>query len=223
MVELPRGSAALEATALAPTADGIVRDGAWAGALSVVVFTWVHQLTISDIWSMLPMMLVAGAVCGACITWSFQGFLRRHSLGSWVAWNLVILAALGALAIASMVVFEPVTTMAAIMDRGGPVDDLIVRALPLSASFIVVTTAAWGLALGEKASDYVRALITSTVLTLFVGLNVSVLGLVAFAGDSILPVLEFFALIVLLDVVYALAFAVLRRRWLMVGYGSRPE
>lgn len=223
MVELPRGSAVPDATAMAPTADASVRDGAGAGVLSVVVFTWVHHLTISDIWSMLPMMLVAGAACGACITWSFQGLFRRHSLGSWTSWNLVILAALGALAVASMVVFDPVTTMAAIMNRGGPVDDLIVRALPLTASFIVVTAAALGLALGEKPSDYVRALITSTVLTLVVGLNVSVLGLVEFAGDSIRFVLEFFALIVLLDVVYAVAFVFLRKRWLMVGHGSRPE
>lgn len=220
MVELSRRSAAPEGTATAPMADGIVRDGASAGAISVVVFTLVHHLTISDIWSMLPMMLMAGAACGACITWTFQGLFQRRSLRLWAASNLMILAALAVLAAASIVIYEPVTTMAAIMDRGGPVDDLIMQALPLTALYIVVMTVTLGLAFGQERADYLRLLTTITVLTLLVGINVSVLGLVEFAGDSTLPVLEFFALIVMLDAVYAFAFAVLRRRWLT---GQEPK
>lgn len=102
-----------------------------------MMFTVVHHLTISNIWSMLPMMVLTGAISGARIAWAFQGLFRRHSMGWWAAWNLVILAGLVTLTAASMVVYEPVTTMAAIMERGGPVDDLIVQALLLTAVFIV--------------------------------------------------------------------------------------
>lgn len=202
-----------------PIGNGAVRDGALAGAISVVVFTAVHHLTISDIWAMLPMMLFAGAACGACVAWTFEALFRPHSLGRWAVWNLAILAALGILAISSVLIYQPVTTMAAIMERGGPVDDLIVQALPLTAAFIVVITGAFSLAFGHERGDYLRLLITTTALTLIVGMNVSVLGLVDFAGGSIGPVLAFFGLIVLLDVAYASAFAILGRRWLTV----RPE
>ena len=198
--------------------SGAVRDGALAGAVSVVVFTAVHHLTISDIWAMLPMMLIAGAACGACVAWTFGALFRPSSLGQWVVWNLAILASLGILATASVLIYQPVTTMAAIMERGGPVDDLIVQALPLTVAFIIAMTGGFSLAFGHERGDYLRLLITTTVLTLIVGMNVSVLGLVDFAGGSIRPVLAFFGLIVLLDVAYASTFAILGRRWLTVRH-----
>ena len=46
--------------------------GAFAGAFSALVFTVVHQVLISSIWFALPAMLGAGAVCGACIAWSYR-------------------------------------------------------------------------------------------------------------------------------------------------------
>lgn len=194
-----------------------VRDGAIAGAISVVVFTAVHHLIISDIWATLPMMLLAGAACGACVAWTFETLFRPHSFGRWAVWNLAILAALGVLAISSVLIYQPVATMGAIMERGGPVDDLIVQALPLTAVFIVVMTGAFGLAFGHERGDYVRLLVTITVLTLLVGINLSVLGLIDFAGGSMGPLMTFFGLIVLLDVAYASAFAFFGRRWLTVS------
>ncbi|CAN5827404.1 hypothetical protein BH23ACT4_BH23ACT4_14350 [soil metagenome] len=83
--------------------------------------------------------------------------------------------------------------------------------MPLSLSFIVVTTVVLGLFSGRARRGYLRLLITTTVLTLLVGTNLSALGLIDFAGDSILPMLEFFGLIVLLDVVYAFSFAYFAR------------
>ncbi|CAN5827519.1 hypothetical protein BH23ACT4_BH23ACT4_14360 [soil metagenome] len=93
---------------------------ALAGAISVVVFTAVHHLTISNIWMMLPMMLLAGAICGVCIAWTFAAVCPDPSPGNWVTCNLVILALLAALSTASILIYEPVTTMAAIMEGGGP-------------------------------------------------------------------------------------------------------
>jgi hypothetical protein len=198
-------------TGKVPSERGFVRDGALAGAISVVVFTAVHHLIISDIWVTLPLMLFAGVICGMCLAWTFESLFRSSTMGRWVIWNLVILASLAALAIASLIIYEPVVAMSAIMERGGPVDGLVVRALPLTAIFAVVVAGALGLAFRAGATGYGRLLVTTTLLMLLVGINLSVLGLVDFAGDSLRPVSMFFGLVILLDAVYAIAFGLLRR------------
>lgn len=182
---------------------GLVRTGALSGASSALVFTIVHDLTISNIWPMLGMMLAAGAVCGACIAWSYEHLFPRASIATWIRYNAAYLAVFGVLAALSVVVFEPVTTMAAVTARGGPVDDLIVQALPLMAVFVVAATGVLGKLWARRSSDYLRILLTVTVLMLLLGLNVSVLGLVDFGGASMAPVVTFFSMIVLLDVVFA--------------------
>ena len=154
---------------------------------------------------MLGPMIVAGVLCGWCIGWTYGRLFHRHSIGSWVAYNAVYLAMLAALAVASVLLFEPITTMAAISAEGGPVDDLIVKSLPLTVVFSLVTTGILGAAFAQRSGDYLRLLLTVSVLMLFLGLNVSVLGLVGFSGGSILPVVAFFGLIVLLDAVFVAA------------------
>lgn len=185
--------------------------GALSGVISVVVFTAVHHVTISNIWPMLGVMMVAGAVCGLCIAWSYGRLSSCYSIGTWSGYNLSYLTVFAGLAAASMLVFEPVTTMAAISTRGGPVGDLIAQALPLTIGFTVVAPALIGAAHGSVRSDYFRVLLTVAVLMLFVGLNVSVLGLVDFSGASIAPAVTFFALVVLLDAVFAVGFAILQQ------------
>ena len=194
--------------------------GAIAGAVSAVVFTVVHDLTISNIWWMLGPMVVAGAISGLCIAWTFGRLFQRGSIATWVGYNAVYLAMFGALAATSVIVFEPVTTMAAISAAGGPVDDLIVRALPLTGVFTLVTTGLLGGSLARRWSDYLRLLLTITVLMVFLGLNVSVLGLVEFSGGSLLPVVVFLGLIVLLDLVFAVVFAALQWRRLVESTGA---
>lgn len=185
--------------------------GAIAGAVSTVVFTAVHQATISNIWGMLPVMLVAGAVSGMTLAWTYTRLLQRCTAATWIGFNGLFLAMFAGLAAVSVVVFEPVTTMSAILEASGPVDDLIIRALPLSAVFVVGTTVVLGVVFARAWTDYLRLLLSVTVLMVFLGLNVSVLGLVEFAGAEVGPVVFFFVLIVLLDVVFATGFAVMYR------------
>lgn len=191
-----------------PRRLGYAAAGAISGLLSTVVFTVVHYYTISNIWPMFLPMAVAGAGCGAIIAGSFARLARRQSPATWVGYNLAYLAMLGALAVVSVVVFEPVTTMADVSSAGGPVGDLITRALPLTALFVVVSGGVIGVVLGDRPADYLWALLCATVLTLFVGLNVSVLGMIDFAGASLGLLIEFFGLIVLLDAVYAASFLI---------------
>ncbi|RMH01652.1 MAG: hypothetical protein D6706_01595, partial [Chloroflexi bacterium] len=63
------------------------RSGALAGAVAVVAFTIIHHIFISNIWFSFPMMLVAGAVCGGCVAWSFGQPVERPSPGRWLRYN----------------------------------------------------------------------------------------------------------------------------------------
>ena len=188
---------------------GFGRRGAAAGATSVVVFTAVHHLTISNIWATLPIMLAAGALCGWSLAWSYKGLFRDYSLRTWLGYNAAHLMVFAALGLASVAVFDPVTTVAAVMARGGPVDDLIARALPMLGLFIGLATVAMGWIFAVAWQGYLRLLVTISLLMLFLGSNISVLGLVDFGGAPLGPVLTFFALTFLLAAVFAAAFAVL--------------
>jgi hypothetical protein len=190
---------------------GHAAAGAVSGVISTATFTVVHYYTISNIWPMFVPMAVVGAVCGATIAASFTRLTRRESAAAWAGYNLAYLVMLGSLAAASVAVFEPVTAMAAVTDAGGSVGDLIARALPLTVGFVVVAGGVIGAVLARRPTDYLWALLCTTVLTIFVGLNVSVLGMIDFTGAPLGPVVEFFGLIVLLDAVFAVSYLVVRR------------
>ena len=81
-----------------------LRSGVVAGAVSAFVFTLVHDLFISDIWDMLIVMVVAGAVCGLCIGWTYGRLVEVPSIGSWVGYNLVYLAMFGLLGAGSLLI-----------------------------------------------------------------------------------------------------------------------
>ncbi len=187
-----------------------------AGAMSALVFTWVHQLTISNIWFMIVPMLIAGALSGLCIAWSFHQVVVRQSTATWLAYNGALLVMFGVLAVASILLLEPVTTIAEVSAANGPVDHLIVKALPVTALVAVLTTATIGQVVAQRWTDYLRLLLTVVVLMVLVGLNISVLGLVDFGEASLLPVVKFLALVVLLDAVYAMAYWVFDMK-----FGSR--
>ena len=64
-------------------------SGALSGALSALVFCVVHQLLISPIWFALVAMLVAGAVSGTSLAWSYVLIARKPTVGSWIRYNLL--------------------------------------------------------------------------------------------------------------------------------------
>jgi hypothetical protein len=112
----------------------------------------------------------------------------------------------------SVIVFDPVTTVAAVMDAGGPIGDLIAQALPMTTVFICVAAGLVTLAFGGSWSDFGATLVTTAVLMLFLGLNISTLGLVAFPSGSMYLVCEVFGLVLAIDMVYASVFAGLEWR-----------
>ena len=85
--------------------------GAIAGATSAITFTALHQLIISNIWFSLVPMLVAGAVCGACLAWSYGCLFAQPSASTWWWYNLAYVALLALLGLTSIALFEPITTI----------------------------------------------------------------------------------------------------------------
>jgi hypothetical protein len=73
-------------------AGSYARSGAIAGALSTFVFAVIHYIFISDIWYSLIMMMIAGALCGLCIGWSYALLNKIPTLGNWWRYNMLYVA-----------------------------------------------------------------------------------------------------------------------------------
>lgn len=190
-------------------------SGAIAGAVSAFVFTIIHDIFISDIWFSLVMMLVAGALCGLCVSWSYALLVDVPSLRGWLGYNLLYVGMFILLGLVSVLIFEPVTSMAAVVAANAPPDELIGQALPLTAVFTLAMAVLISLLFGRSRVQFAVVLLTCVVLVLLLGLNVSVIGLVNIPRGSLYLVLEMFGLIIVLNVVYAAVFTVLERKSLL--------
>lgn len=190
-------------------------SGALAGVLSALVFVIIHDIFISDIWSMLVIMLVAGAICGACLSWSFALLVNAPSLQSWLVYNLLYDLMFVLLGLVSVLIFSPMTTMAEVTAGNGPPDELILQAMPITVIFTLATAVIISLLYGFRWSRFGAILLTCAVLVLLLGLNVSVIGLVSIPQGSWYLVMEMFVLILLLNVVFMLSFIGLERKSLL--------
>lgn len=189
----------------------MILRGAVAGVVTIVGFTGLHHLLISDIWAMLPMMAVAAAATGASLAWTLERLDLAASLVGWFALAAGYLVLLGALGACSLWLFTPVTTFAAVSEASGPVDELIVRALPLSTAWVVVTVGLGAVLdhrrTGRGARGVVPLTLSTVLVLLTLGLNMSVLGLVELEGDALVAMARFCGLVGLVVVVHALVFA----------------
>lgn len=192
--------------------------GALAGVSSALVFTIVHQLLISSIWFALPAMLVAGALCGACLAGTFLLVAGTPSARGWLRFNLLFLAMFVALGGTSIIVFAPVTTIAALLQTSEPPRELIGRALPMTAAFALAMALLLSAVYRPRLAGVLALAGTTVVLLLLLGLNISVLGLVEVANGETRLLGETFGLLAGLAAVYAgvvLSFA--RAAWSRTG------
>lgn len=180
--------------------------GALAGVVSTLVFTIVHHIFISPIWFTLLPMLVAGALCGALLSWSYRFLVSVPSRVDWLVYNLIYVLMFGLLGAASVLIFEPVTTMAEVVTRNGPPTELIDQAMPMTVAFTLGMAVLITLLYGPSIIKFLAVLLTCTVLVALLGLNVSAIGLVEIPRSSWFVIAELFGLIAVLNVVYALTF-----------------
>jgi hypothetical protein len=195
-------------------AGSFIRSGATAGAASAFTFAVIHYIFISDIWFALVLMLIAGALCGLCIGWSYALLTQMPSTGSWWRYNMLFVGLLFLLGVVSVLIFEPTTTIAALSAANEPPDQLIRQALPFTALFTLFAAVLISLIFRANWRQFSVVLLTCTLLILLLGLNVSILGFIYVPRGSLYLVLEFFGLIVFINVVYATTFWILERKGL---------
>ena len=194
------------------TISHYARSGAAAGAASAFTFAIIHHLFISNIWFSLIFMMVAGAVCGLCVGWSYGLLVEAPSMGSWMRYNLLYVAMFLLLGAASVLAYEPVTTIAALVAADEPPGDLIGQALPMTAVFTLAAAVLVSLLYGRSWARFGAILLTCMVLVLLLGLNISTIGLVDIPRGSFYLVMELFGLILAINVVYVAAFIALERK-----------
>lgn len=205
-----RGGPAL--TEPPPAIVTIAAAGVVAGVFAALAFAAIHAALISDIWFSLAPLLFAGALCGLCVAWTFALLVPVPTAGAWVRYNLVYLGLFVALGAVSALVLEPIATVAELMAIGGSPGDLILASMPLNIAAVAVgTLLVTGLYRGGTR-HLGPVLITVLLLVVFLGHNVSIIGLVEFAGSGLFLLAEFVALIFAINAVYVAAFLVLQWR-----------
>ena len=187
--------------------------GTVAGVFAAFIFTIVHQVMISSIWFALPAMLLAGALCGTCLAWSYRTVVATPSLSSWLRYNLLYLAMFVALGGVSMAAFDPVTTIAALLATTEPPVALIGQALPLTGSFVLGAAVLVTRIYRPSWLGVTAIFVTVTVMVLLLGLNISILGFVDVASGEAIVLAETLGLLLVLTSTYSLvAYAISRKR-----------
>jgi hypothetical protein len=200
-----------------------VRSGAVAGIVSAVAFTAIHEVLISNIRFMLGPMVVAGALCGACVAWSYALLVPRPTTGSWIRYNATYLALFVGLAVTSIAVLEPIMTAAEAMALGDGPGELIARSMPLNLAAVIVGTALVTRLFRGGRRELGPVLLTVGLLVLFLGHNVSPIGLVEFESGDLYLLGELAGLIVAINAVFVVAFLTLERPRLHTGPRARPS
>jgi hypothetical protein len=212
-------------TALAASvrARSYLFSGVLAGALSAISFALIHALFISNIWFSVVPMMVAGSLCGLGISWSFRVVVRQPSLGSWLGYNALFVAMLALLGLTSELLFEPITTIPALLQLGGPPDDLFQQAMPLTVTFTLMSAVILSLLYRCGWRGFGAILIASALLVSLLGLNVSIMGLVYIPRADLYRILELYGLILSLGLVYIALFAALERKGLIRATSTKQS
>jgi hypothetical protein len=172
----------------------------------------LHDITISDIWAMAPIMLFAGAICGLCVGWSYSLLVDQHSIASWLKYNLLYVLMLILLGVISVLIFEPTMSFAALMALNGPPDQLIAQALPMTFVFTLLSSVVISFFYKRGWKEFGTILLTALILVLLLGLNVSAIGLISIPRGSLYLVAEFLGLVIFINLVYVVCFIAISGR-----------
>jgi hypothetical protein len=173
-------------------------DGAISGGLTVLLFAFVHDLWIMDIWFNSMPMVLSGALCGLAIVWSYNTSVSSHSARRWFTHIGVLVGLLVALGGMSFALLDPKFTIAEAMAMGNALAELIPPALPLMIGAILVGTGLVWIGYGRRASALLPALVVQVLLVFLVGHNLAILGLVEISKNLAATFAEFIGLTALL-------------------------
>lgn len=181
-----------------------IAGGATAGAITTLGSLILHAITISNIWFSAPLMLVAGAACGACLGWSHASVFSPGTTFTWVIWNASQTGLLLFLGLVSFAVFSPQWSMAELMVEDPPIGELFGQALPLMGAFIAIGAIALWAAFSRRISSLPSVLATVALLVLLLGHNVAIVGLVDVPAGGYYFVAKMLGLIVVLGASFTL-------------------
>ena len=164
---------------------------------------------ISDIWYSIVPTAVVGAVCGASVAASFGILVRHPTVRRWLLYNATFVGLFTLLGIASLVIYEPVTTIPVLLTLHGPPSGLFELTVPLQIGFTMAAAALITPVFGHRWWHIGPVLVTATLLGFALGLNISIFGLVDIPRSSAYVVAELVGLILAIVVVYAVVFVAL--------------
>jgi hypothetical protein len=194
-----------------------MRSGAVSGIISTSVFTVIHHIFIADIWFSFLIMASAGMICGVLIGGSYGLLFTCPSFITWLKYNFIFVVMFLLLGLTSIIIFEPVTTVSALMKANERPDELIQKAFPMTLIFTILAAVIISILYGHRLLHYFVILLTCAILMMALGLNVSILGLVYIPTGSVYLILELFALIITILTVYAFVFMLLEKKNLSTG------
>lgn len=181
--------------------------GGIAGAFSALAFTILHDFMISSIWFMLIPMLIAGAMSGAAISWSYNLLVLHPNARSWVRYNLIMVILLYLMTPISLWLYEPVITIPELISSPDGLPDNLVKIITPFAMLYTLAMAAIITFLHGRRWEYIyAALLTSTILMFLLGLNIAPFGLVYLSSGWQRLMLEQIGLIMALNIVFALGY-----------------
>lgn len=200
-------------TALHPSIRGrTLLSGAVAGSLTSVGFAALHHVLISDIWFSLLPMTAAGALCGLCLAWSYRQLSARPSAAGWLLYNLLYVALFVVLGAVSFLVYEPVYTITGLVAGTEPIGALVRQAAPLIVAFGFLCAAGISLVRARTAATAISVTVTCVVLTVLLGHNAAVLGMVHMTRAAVPLLALFYGLFAAIMAGNAAVFLLLERR-----------
>lgn len=185
--------------------------GLIAGLIAGIFFAIIHGVMISNIWFSLPMLLIAGGLCGLCLGWTYDLLFDKPTLGSWLRFNGWFVSLFGILSIFSEIAFEPVISIGEVL-QGGPPGDVYLQALPVTIFSTLVMAGLIFWRYGKTLKHFGAILLTCSVLVILLGLNISLMGLVYVPTNSYYLFAETFGLVLSLNIVFVVAFLILSRK-----------
>ena len=103
---------------------------------------------------------------GCAFAWTYRRLANRSSAGSWIRYNLTYVGLFAALPALSVALFDPVMTFAEASAAEGPLDALIVEALPMTIMATLVIAGLVSLLFGSFRHDFGAVLIANPVLAM---------------------------------------------------------
>jgi hypothetical protein len=197
---------------LLPARGRLLLAGIVSGAATSVGFAALHHLLISDIWFSLGPMTAAGALCGLTLAWSYSLLAGRPSPGGWLLYNLGFVALFVLLGLISLLVYEPRYTIPGLVAGVEPPDVLLREALPLTLGFGLLSGVGLSAACARQFRAGAAVVVTSLTLTLLLGHNAAILGMVHMTKEALPLLAEFYGLIAAIMAGNAGVFFLLERR-----------